>query len=290
MLDLMHEALSAEVGHMIISDGSLRELNFLIRAHGEIWRDDQYKHRNTMSNESRLMFIMQGEIDYEIFGRKYAVSKNHMLLIPERQHFSLFVPKDGYVHMHYCNFNAVLESESVLDYLDGDWAAETKNPEEALKRFKRFHRTDKDNLILDCLEKRSNLLWLLTEFVQCAGIKTTDSKTRDGDWLNGVALFIRRYDGPHDELTIERLAKIANVHPHHFISEFKKRFGKTPIQYILDIRRKKAEDYLTGTDLSIGEIAELMSFADPKYFSKFFKRQTGMTPSEYRKRHSESKR
>ena len=114
-----------------------------------------------------------------------------------------------------------------------------------------------------------------------------ESKTRDGDLLNGIALYIQRYDGPHHELTVEKLAKMANVHPHYFIAEFKKRFGKTPMQYVADIRVDKAKEYLTGTSLSIGEISELLSFADSKYFSKFFKRQTGVTPSEYRKSKSE---
>lgn len=283
MLKLDHKALWSEVDYMVLSDGNLRALNFIIRAHGESWRDDQYKYRNTALNESRLMFVMQGEINYEIFEKKYSVIKNHMFLIPERQNFSLWVPKDGYVRMQYCNFNAVLEHESVLDYLDGEWAAEMDNTEEILERFRRFHYTTKDNLLLDCLEKRSNLLYLLTEFVRKSGLKTVESKTRDGDLLNGIAHYIKRYDGPQHELTIEKLAKMANVHPHYFISEFKKRFGKTPMQYALEAKLDKAENYLLGTNMSIGEISELLSFENPKYFSKFFKRRTGQTPSAYRK-------
>ena len=287
MLDLLYETISAEVDQMVISDGSLRGLNFIIRAHGETWRDDKYKHRNIASGEYRLMFIMQGEIHYEIFGEKYTVKKNQMLLIPERHNFSLWVPKDGYVHMQYCNFNAVLESESIFDYVEGDWIAEVNYPKEVTDLFNRFHCTDKNNLIMDCLEKRLNLLRLLTGFVRNAGIKTVESKTGDGDLLNGIALYIQRYDGPHPELTVEKLAKMANVHPHYFIAEFKKRFGKTPMQYAADVRVDKAKEYWPGTSLSIGEISELLSFADPKYFSKFFKRQTGVTPSEYRKSKSE---
>lgn len=139
------------------------------------------------------------------------------------------------------------------------------------------------NLILDCLEKRSNLLWLLTEFVRKSGIKTMDDKTRDGDLLNGIAHYIKRYDGPHEELKIERLAKMANNNQRYFIAKFKKRFGKTPMQYAADVRLDKARDYLDGTSLSIGEIARILAFDDPKYFSKFFKRRTGQTPTEYRK-------
>ena len=84
-------------------------------------------------------------------------------------------------------------------------------------------------------------------------------------------------------MNIEKLAKLANTNPHYFIAKFKKRFGKTPMQYAADVRLDKAWDYLDGTSLSIGEIARLLAFDDPKYFSKFFKRRTGLTPTEYRK-------
>lgn len=163
---------------MVLSDGNLREVNFIIRAHGESWKDDKYKYHNIATVESRLMFVMQGELIYEIFGKKYSVTKNHMLLIPERQNVSFWVPKDGYARIQYCNFNAVLEDESVLDYLYGEWAAEMEDSEEILRRFKRFHYTDKDNLLLDCLEKRGNLLYLLTEFVCRAGLKTRNKFVR----------------------------------------------------------------------------------------------------------------
>ena len=158
MLSLSYEALSAEVDSVILSDGNLRTSSFLIRGHGERWWGDRYRRRNDMTSESRLMFIMQGEINYEVFGKKYTVKKNQMFLIPERQYYSLWIPEGGYVHMHYCNFNATIESESLFDYLEGEWVADVDDREEVLERFKRFHRTDKSNLILDCLEKRSNLL------------------------------------------------------------------------------------------------------------------------------------
>lgn len=268
---------------MIISDGNLRELSFRICAHSDTWWDDSYSYKNTISNESRLMFVMQGEINYEIFGKTYTVSKNHMLLIPSRHNFSLFVPQDGYVHIQYCNFNAVLDSDSILDYLDGDWVAEISEPHEIIERFKRFHRTDKDNLIMDCLEKRINLLYLLSRFIQSSRMKTAKSKTCDGDELNGIAQYIKHYDGPHTDLTTVRLAKMINFHPNYFISLFKKRFGVTPMSYVSNIYRKRAEEYLSSTDLSIGIISERLTFPDQKSFSKFFKRQTGITPSEFRK-------
>ncbi len=46
---------------------------------------------------------------------------------------------------------------------------------------------------------------------------------------------------------------------------------------------QKAKVLLRYSDLPVWEVAERMNFANPSFFSKFFKGETGMTPGEYRK-------
>ena len=55
------------------------------------------------------------------------------------------------------------------------------------------------------------------------------------------------------------------------------------MQFVLDERVASAKRQLENPALSIAAIAENMHFSNPKYFSKFFKRRTGMTPTQYRK-------
>ena len=65
---------------------------------------------------------------------------------------------------------------------------------------------------------------------------------------------------------------------------FKKRFGITPYRYILKKRVNASKHLLRETNSSINEIARTLGFENSHYFSSFFKKETGTTPSEFRKK------
>ncbi len=88
----------------------------------------------------------------------------------------------------------------------------------------------------------------------------------------------------NEELNVNILAKQFYMSPSYFSHLFKKRVNKTVIEYINEIRISHAKSFLGREDMSIGEIASLVGFADINYFSRKFKAITGMTPSEYRRR------
>jgi len=60
--------------------------------------------------------------------------------------------------------------------------------------------------------------------------------------------------------------------------------GQAPAEYIRSIRLNKASELLSSKELSIAQIAYMTGFNDPHYFGKAFKREYGITPSEYRKK------
>lgn len=57
--------------------------------------------------------------------------------------------------------------------------------------------------------------------------------------------------------------------------------GKSPIEFIRLLRLKRATQYLAESQLTIAEIAYKLGFNNPKYFSKYFKEEFGILPSEY---------
>ncbi len=268
---------------MLLSDGNLREVNFVIRAHGERWNDDSYYFKSTHLTESRLFFILKGRMYYEFNGTSGYAAQGQMLLLPQNREITFGVPKESFAHFHYCNFVAVLHNECLFNHMEGDWICTVPDPEATEKLFSRFHTTNVDNLILDCIEKRYCLVSLLLEMVRNSNLRTIDYESHSGFLLNGIALYIKRKAEEQKKISIDELAGMANMHPHYFISKFKSQFGKTPLQYALDCKLEKAAEYLSDRNLTINEIAERMGFQDPKYFSKFIRRHTGMTPSEYRK-------
>lgn len=64
---------------------------------------------------------------------------------------------------------------------------------------------------------------------------------------------------------------------------FKRHTGLSPNDYLLRFRIRKAQDLLVQTDLSVREIARRIGMPDSSYFSIMFKRQTGRSPSSYRR-------
>jgi AraC family transcriptional regulator len=84
-------------------------------------------------------------------------------------------------------------------------------------------------------------------------------------------------------LPLEKIAEAACLSKFHFCRQFKKHFGKTPIQFMLDLRIHHAGALLRDTRLSIGTVATRTGFRDLSSFHKQFKRVYRCTPSVYRK-------
>lgn len=73
------------------------------------------------------------------------------------------------------------------------------------------------------------------------------------------------------------------VTPKYLTQTVKKLTGKTAGKYIDDLVIVEAKNLLRDPSLTIAQVADLLYFSDQFFFSKFFKRYTGITPSDYRK-------
>ena len=88
----------------------------------------------------------------------------------------------------------------------------------------------------------------------------------------------------HDRITIEELATNVQMSVSRFFPFFKRELGVTPIDYINNYRISQAILLLIGhKSKSIEDIAELTGFESSAYFRRVFKKNTGISPREYRK-------
>ena len=92
------------------------------------------------------------------------------------------------------------------------------------------------------------------------------------------------YTSMQNPVIINELAKKFSISTNYLIREFKKSTGKTPAQYAIDMRIKKAEELLLFSNYTNAQISEFLGFSNYSYFSRLFKKHTGVTPSEYRRR------
>jgi AraC family transcriptional regulator len=86
----------------------------------------------------------------------------------------------------------------------------------------------------------------------------------------------------HDQCSLKELSEIAGMSSYHFIRTFKKSVGKTPYEYLLDVKIDQVKTLLGKKEMTIMEICLECGFNDVSHFTRLFKKKTGVTPSEYR--------
>ena len=89
-----------------------------------------------------------------------------------------------------------------------------------------------------------------------------------------------------EQLKIEEMAEAVNMGRTVFYSKIKELVGLSPSDFLKQVRMQRAEQLIAKSKMTFSEIAFSVGFTDPKYFTKCFKKQTGMTPSEYRQKES----
>jgi len=86
-----------------------------------------------------------------------------------------------------------------------------------------------------------------------------------------------------EEITLAALAELVHLNPSYLIRLFKKQMNVTPFDYLRDLRLKAAISLLSGSMLSVQEIAHETGFGSVHYFCRLFKRSYGSSPAEWRK-------
>lgn len=84
-------------------------------------------------------------------------------------------------------------------------------------------------------------------------------------------------------VSCNELADIVKMNKFSFIRSFKSETGKTPYEYLLDLKIEKAKKMLKGNYDSITEISMMCGFSSHSHFTSTFKKKTGMSPTEYKK-------
>jgi len=83
-------------------------------------------------------------------------------------------------------------------------------------------------------------------------------------------------------LSLDEVSYYVNISPYYFSKIFKEGTGENFIEYLTNIRIEKAKELLSTSDYSMKEICVMVGYSDPNYFSRSFKKNVGVTPTEYK--------
>ena len=122
--------------------------------------------------------------------------------------------------------------------------------------------------------------WFVDNMTAITGSIHNQAEEKDESTVSRACKFIQ--ENFRRELSLDDVSKEVNVSPYYFSKLFKEEIGENFIDYLTSLRIHNAKELLRRPVLSIREAGLQSGYADPNYFSRIFKKQTGMTPREYR--------
>jgi AraC family transcriptional regulator, arabinose operon regulatory protein len=99
------------------------------------------------------------------------------------------------------------------------------------------------------------------------------------DSFKNIAFYM--YSNYNRKIKVEELAGICNLSLHRFTHKFKDLIGMTPVECLTKIRIDEAKYLLSNSFLNISEISSIVGYDNPLYFSRVFKKVTGLSPRNY---------
>ena len=235
----------------------------------------------------QLLFVASGKTHFYIGGKDQTVTAGHMVLFhpKEEQHYEYYgedKPEVYWVHFTGSEVKGILRKYDIpLDehvFFTGTPATYTQLFKHMIEEFQTC-RTGYEEM----LEMNLRQLFLLiqrTRLEKPPLVSTAVQQEID---------FARQYFHEHynEPINIEEYAQSRHTSISLFMRNFKKVYGISPKQYILNIRMNNAQNLLESTDYTVAEIAAIVGYDNALYFSRIYHKQKGQAPSDYRKKMKE---
>lgn len=128
-------------------------------------------------------------------------------------------------------------------------------------------------------------IWFVDKIVEaCRNIQSKRSE-KSGSLIEEAMRYIR--ENYSRDISLDEVSREVNISPYYFSKLFKDSTDQNFIEYLTNLRMEKARELLLTTESSMKEICVAVGYADPNYFSRIFKKNTGVTPTEYKENKGE---
>lgn len=242
-------------------------------------------HRPRGRLDFQLLYIAGGKAHFYFDGseKDTVVTAGHMVIYrpkePQRYvYYGTEQTEVYWVHFTGSNVKNLMRSYGIADDMR---VIHTGTSLEYVRIFKQMIQE-----LQRCQADYKEMLTILLQqiFISVHRYLTTEHKLKN-DYLDmemeaAVKYFSENYNS---ELCIEEYAQSKGMSVSWFIRSFKEYTGTTPMQYILSIRINNAQMLLETTNYNVTEIGHIVGYENPLYFSRIFKKQKGVSPSEYKK-------
>ena len=136
-------------------------------------------------------------------------------------------------------------------------------------------------------EKNAEKATLMLKYV-FADIESRDQKATENLTVRKIKEFI--YQNSHQKLSVDDVAKHVYLSKIYCENIFKKATGQTLITFINNEKVRLAREYLATSEMSLVKVSEQLGFTDYNYFSRLFKKVTGISPLQFRNKQNINKK
>lgn len=229
----------------------------------------------------RLFYIANGKGWLTIDGRAYEGKQGRLYLLSPGGEQTLGTSEDETLLLYWCYYRMDNRDESNRQPLPLPLSVTVQDEQLIKELFIKMIDAQHSSLVTREIKMKSALLELMALYLDESQLQSESLELTSGDekW-NEVLCYIEQ--NLHQNIQVEDLAKVVYLHPNYFITAFKTIMGCSPIQYVTKRRLISVKRLLADTDMPITEIARRVGMLN-HYLSRLFKRNTGITPVQYRR-------
>jgi len=231
----------------------------------------------------QLLYIAAGKAHFHFDDKEQIVTAGHMVLYrpKEPQKYEYYGEDQTevyWVHFTGGNVKNVLRSYGLTDDKRVFYCGSGLDYQNLFRTMINELQMCKVNYA-EMLEMYLRQIFIMLQRYFLNSLKTDNAHVVEE--INKATLYFNEHYS--EDISIDEYAQNNHVSVSWFIRNFKQCTGSTPMQYILSKRIYNAEILLHDSTYNVTEIAEIVGYDNPLYFSRIFKKVKGISPSEYRK-------
>lgn len=264
----------------------LTNLHLHIERYGALRLDKSWKAKNRLILESKIYYVTSGSAHLMFDDCSFHLIPEKIYFFPENTRQSFYTDEE--FELHWMHFHCTLLGGIDLSQCFG---LQNEIPQQKIpditallaairKEHTQFRETNHPCFLL-CAHAR--IMKILSSFILPS---KKSSYGKDFERLKKAVQFIE--ENIYRPICIRELAALCGFERAYFSTLFRKTFGCSPQEFINRSRIRHILPLLHQEHLLIEEIAAQSGFQDAYYFSRFFKKNTGLSPTEYRRTHREA--